>query len=64
MPTLGTSMSSIASSVLAAEEKNIDTRGSRGLYSMANFMSGWAWAKARSPVTAYDQIWPWSTWKG
>ena len=33
-------MSPIASNVLAAEEKNIDTRGSRGLYSMANFMSG------------------------
>ena len=40
MPTLPTPMSWIASRVLAADEKNIDTRGSRGLYSMANLVSG------------------------
>ena len=40
MPTLSTPMSSIASSVRAALPKNMWTRGSFSLYSIANCMSG------------------------
>ena len=48
----------------AAESQVIFTRGSRGLYSMANFRSGWAEASSRMPSTASFQRLPWCTWNG
>ena len=64
MPTLSQFISSIASRVKAAEEKNIRLRGSRGLYSMANLRSGKLVATSRTPSTENFQRSRWLAWKG